>query len=579
MPRRLFARLLLHGALALLALTAGGGFALDRFLAANEVDRLSGQVERYALLLKEDVSRTPAAEGLQAAVRRMGAAARIRFTVVDPKGVVLADSDRDPAAMENHATHPEVAEALAGRQGRSLRRSATLGIDMLYVAVPGQPVVRAAIPMADVQAIRSEVRQRLLLAAVPAGVVAFGLALLLARAVTRRVEGMIRFTSAVASGDFSGELHAGGDDELADMERGLVALRDEIRSRVEALGRERGTLSALVDGLPHAVFALDGARHLSLLNRPASALVRLSPEEAAGLPAAEVLREPRILAALDAVTADGPAPEPFPVSWHQPRADFEVLLRHLPDEGGRRGVLVVLRDVTREIHLERVRADFIANLSHELRTPLTAIRGSAETLLDSALGDPAAAVRFAETIRRNALRLESLLLDVSELSRVESGAEAVVAAPFDAREVATLVADLFAGEARKAELTLDVRLPEEPLPLVSDAGKVESILVNLVQNGLRYTPAGGRVTVSAEGGGGGVTYRVEDTGQGIPSRDLPRVTERFYRVDPGRSRAVGGTGLGLSIVKHLVELLGGTLTIESEHGAGTRVSVRLGNHA
>jgi two-component system phosphate regulon sensor histidine kinase PhoR len=252
-----------------------------------------------------------------------------------------------------------------------------------------------------------------------------------------------------------------------------------------------------------------------------------------------------------------------------------VSLTRLPDDQGRPGALVVLRDVTRELHLERVRTDFLANLSHELRTPLTAIRGSAETLLDSARSDPAAAERFLETIRRNALRLESLLQDVSELSRIEGGAAPLEVSTFDGRDPTKHAVDLFGAEAHKKGLALELKVPAEPLPLASDPTKVESVLVNLVQNGVRYTPAGGRVTVSVEATEGGVRYVVEDTGVGIPPRDLSRVTERFYRVDPGRSRAMGGTGLGLAIVKHLVEVLGGTLDIASEPGKGTRVTVLL----
>jgi two-component system phosphate regulon sensor histidine kinase PhoR len=240
-------------------------------------------------------------------------------------------------------------------------------------------------------------------------------------------------------------------------------------------------------------------------------------------------------------------------------------------------VLVVLRDVTRQAHLERVRTDFVANLSHELRTPLTAVRASAETLLDGALEDPPAARRFLESIRRNALRLEALLADVSDLARIEAGAEGLSAREFDARTPVEHVLELFRAEAAAAGVTLSGELPAEPLPLVSDPDRVESILVNLVQNAVRYTPRGGAVTVAVEAAPQGASYRVRDTGIGIPPKDLPRVTERFYRVDPGRSRAQGGTGLGLSIVKHLVELLRGELRLESEQGRGTTATVTLPN--
>jgi two-component system phosphate regulon sensor histidine kinase PhoR len=572
-PRRLFARVFLHSALVLAAVLVAGGVALDRFLGQSEVTRLGDQVERFALLLREDVPRCAGQAALQDAVRRMGEVTHVRFTVVDRRGTVLADSDRDPALMENHSNHPEVAQALAGRTGRSLRRSVTLGIEMLYVAVPGNPVVRAAVPVSEVRSVLAQVRRGVLLAAFPATAVALALAPVLARSLTRRVEAMTRFASGIARGEYDRELRVGGDDELADMERSLLALRDEIRHRVDALRREKQALAALVEGLPHAVLVFDAEKRLALANAPARALFRLAGDRAVGLPVGEVVRDPRILETLDTVRSGAPPPGPFRLTWLDPPGDFEVSLWHLPGGSAGTDLLVILRDVTRETHLERVRTDFITNLSHELRTPLTAIRGSAETLLDSALGDPTASKRFLDTIRRNALRLEALLGDVSDLARAESGAEPFDLQPFDGREVAQSVVDLFAGEAHKAGVSLGAVLPDTPLPIASDQGKVESILINLVQNGVRYTPAGGRVTVSAEEGKGGLAYRVEDTGGGIPPRDLSRVTERFYRVDPGRSRAMGGTGLGLSIVKHLVELLGGSLEIESEHGRGTTVRV------
>ncbi|MHB8767180.1 MAG: sensor histidine kinase, partial [Deferrisomatales bacterium] len=399
------------------------------------------------------------------------------------------------------------------------------------------------------------------------------LAYALGRGLSRRVEAMGQFAARVAGGDREASLPVQGDDELADLERSLGALQAELGHRLDALRRDQERLEGLVDGLPDGVAVLDGEGRLSLANRPALALLRLPRAELLGRPAGELLRDPRILAAADAARAGAEPPEPFRVSWPEPARELEAALRPLTDPTGRRGTLVVLRDVTRQAHLERVRTDFVANLSHELRTPLTAVRASAETLMDGALADPEAAHRFLDSIRRNSLRLEALLGDVSDLARIEAGAEAVAPRAFDAREPVRLVAELFRAEAEAAGVALAAELPADPLPLVSDPDRVESILVNLVQNAVRYTPRGGRVTLAAEAAPGGARYRVADTGVGIPPRDLPRVTERFYRVDPSRSRARGGTGLGLSIVKHLVELLGGELSIESEVGRGTRVGV------
>ncbi|GAB4275976.1 MAG: phosphate regulon sensor histidine kinase PhoR [Deferrisomatales bacterium] len=577
MPRTLFAKLFLRHLLLVLAVLVAAGWTLDRFLAQRELGELEARLSAQARLASLDLP--PAGGGLQEAVTRRARAAGVRLTVIDSDGRVLADSHKDPARMDNHATRPEVAAALGGRPGREVRRSASLGVEMLYVARPGPPVVRAALPTSEIAGVLWEIRRRVLLAAAPALGLALALAWAVSRALTRRLSAMGAFASGLAAGEFGATLPVKGDDELADLERNLNALGRQLRRQVGALTRDQERLRALVDGLPDAVLVLDGAGELTVANRPARELLRLDAAEIEGLPGAEVLRHPRILQGLDRCLAlpDGEAPflEPFRVSWPDPPRELQVDIQALPDASGGRGVLVVLRDFTEQARLEQARRDFIANLSHELRTPLTAIRGAAETLLDAALSDPRAARRFLETIRRHSLRLEALLSDVTELARIEAGAASPRVEPLDARQPVRQVLELFASEAERAGVAVEGRLPEGPLELRSDPVHLETILVNLVQNAVRYTPEGGRVTVAVEPSPRGVVYRVEDTGIGIPPKDLPRITERFYRVDPGRSRAQGGTGLGLSIVKHLVERLGGELTIESAPRHGTRVRVEI----
>ncbi|TAL15948.1 HAMP domain-containing histidine kinase [bacterium] len=575
MSRSFFSRVFLQSVFVLLALIIAGGVALDRFLTESEINRLGDQVERFALMLREDTVRHADFSGLQPLVRRLGDATRVRFTVVDKTGKVLADSHLDPSVMENHSTHPEVAEALAGREGRNLRHSASLGIEMLYVAIPGDPVFRAAVPVSEVKAVLGQVRMRMALAAVPAVLIALLLAWFLARSLNSRIERMIRFASAIEKGDYSQILRSEGDDELADMERSLTALRDEIEKQVEKLRRDKETLSALIEGFPHAVFVFDKDKNLSLANSHARKLLRIASLGVFTFNVGEAIRNPKVLEAVESVSAGEAASEPFRISWSEPHRKFEVTVHPLPGEDGNPEVLLVLRDITRETHLEKVRSDFIVNLAHELRTPLTAIRGSAETVLDSALSDPVAVKKFLETIKRNSLRLENLLTDVSDLARAETAAEKVKIASFDAREPARHVSELFAGEAQKNGIAMKVSLPEEPLFMDSDPEKIEQILINLVQNAVRYTLEGGEVSISLGREEGGVVYTVADTGIGIPPEDLPRVTERFYRVDPGRSRAMGGTGLGLSIVKHLAESLGARLEIASEYGKGTTVRVTV----
>lgn len=573
MPRSFFSRVFLGSMAVMLAVLLVGGYFLDDYLVEREMERLGDQVRRFALILKDDVAKKGADGSLQAAVTRLEQSTRVRFTVIDGGGRVLADSLLDPANMENHATHPEVAEALAGREGRNLRKSKSVGIEMLYVALPGEPVVRAALSVEEVRAVVRELHNRILLAAIPALLLALALAWVLAKSLTDRVGRMRVFASALEAGNFEVEIKPEGDDELSDMERSLAALRDEIKLKVTILKRDAEVLSGLVEGFPHAVLLFGADMNLALANAPARSLFRIAKDYASAMPLGEAVRNPRILEAIEGMAGGGGVPPPFVLTLGEPPGHYEVLVRALGGSGGVSDYLVILRDITRETHLERVRSDFIVSLSHELRTPLTAIRGSAETLIGAQSASREVTLKFLETIKRNSLRLEALLQDVSDLARAESSVEKTQMADFDARVPLIHSSDLFSAEAANAGIELVVTKPPTELTLVSDEGKIEQILINLLQNAVRYTPAGGRVEISVGREEGAVVYTVEDTGIGIPEPDIPRVTERFYRVDPSRSRAAGGTGLGLSIVKHLAESLSGNLSMASEVGRGTKVRV------
>ena len=437
-------------------------------------------------------------------------------------------------------------------------------------------MLRLAVGLDYVKDALWQVRKRIFLAALPAVLLSLALAYAIFRSLSRRFDAMRQFTLRLSAKDYSAELLPRGKDEMSDLERGLVSLRDELKGQMETLDAESRRLRWLVDGLPDGVLVFDADGRCKVSNNYAVELLRLSPEEMQGLTAPQLFRNPEIAAGVEEQLGENDDDhESFRVNWPEPAREIEVHFRPVPDEEGKRGVLVVLRDITKEAHLERVRSDFISNMAHEVRTPLTAIRGAAETLLDNAMSDTKMAPRFLDTIRRHTIRLENILSDISELSRIEGRGTPVSVISFDARAPVEEVAALFRADAQNRGIALTVDLPDRALTLVSDEEKIDSILINLVQNALRYTPEGGSVKMAVEEGAGGVKYTVSDTGIGIPEGALPRVTERFYRVDPGRSRAQGGTGLGLAIVNHLVTVLDGRLSIKSREGEGTTVSVEL----
>ena len=560
--------------LAIIALSMGTGLLADSFLMDYKTGLVRKELELAAA--QASVQAHGAGPGLQKLVQTMGHATGLRFTVVARDGRVLADSTADPARMENHANRPEIAAALQGRPGVDMRKSATLGMDELYATVPTDPVFRAARPMSDVEELTGGMRMRLLIATAIAIMAALVLSRWVAMPLVGRINEMKRFTTALAAGDYSIPFESTGPGELGDLERSLEALRVKLLSMVQIISEDKKKLPAIIDGLPDATLLFSASGRLTAANKAAIGILRLPEPGWDSMKKEEVVREPEILKALDAAMSPGAAPqEPVRLAWRDPEMSLEALCLPAKDHHGARGAMLLIRDVTRQNRLERVRADFIANMAHELLTPLTAIRGAAETVMDSGDIQDGQSKKFIASILHHSTRLGNILADVSALSMIESGATPPHAAPIDARRPAAEAVALFALEAEKAGLTLRLAQPEAPLNIVSDPEKIESILVNLAQNSIRYTPSGGSVTVTVKAAAGGVEYEVADTGVGIPYKDLPRVTERFYRVDPARSREKGGTGLGLSIVKRLALALGGKLSIESQLGKGTTVRVNL----
>jgi two-component system phosphate regulon sensor histidine kinase PhoR len=568
-------RLVFHSILALLALLVTAGFLLDRYLSEREIGRLEGELERAAgvaaLLLGDGQG------ALQQEVRELGRRAGLRYTVIRRDGVVLADSSADPATMDNHAGRPEIATALQGRKGASQRASPTLDVGMLYVALPTDPVIRVAKPVSEVNVLLQQIRRRIVLACVPALLLGLALSVGLSLGLKRRIGTMERFARKLAAGQYDKALAAWGTDELGGLETSLDRLRLELERNINQINADRERLLSLLDGIPDAVLLFDASGRLTARNRMAAELLDLVGKGTAGVHGAEVIRHPEVLRKLDAACHGGTIDdEPLRVHWEKGNRELSVTYHAVKTGQGENHILVLLRDRTREAHLEKVRTDFIANMAHELRTPLTALRGASETLLTTGRNNPELLERFLGTINRHSERLGNILADISQLALTESGAVSPKPTPHDARAVVAEMLDLFGDQAERAGVALLKSVPSATVTLVSDAEVVESILVNLVQNGIRYTPKGGTVTVGVTSlADGKAEYSVEDTGIGIPPRDLPRVTERFYRVDAGRSRDSGGTGLGLSIVKHLVSLLEGELTIESEYGKGTVVRVAL----
>jgi two-component system phosphate regulon sensor histidine kinase PhoR len=585
--------LTLVGFTGIAALAAGlyVNHALEGFAADSLEARLAtvGRVlhDETRVQLPADVG----APSLGAFATRAASATGARVTVIAPDGRVLAESGAAPggvAAMENHADRPEVRAALAGRVGRDLRSSATLDAPLLYVALPVRAgdrlvgVLRLAVPLSEVTASYERMHRVMFAGGLVALTVALGVGLFVSGRVTRPVVEMQSIARQLSEGNFGVRAPVRSPDEIGTLGRSLNVLAARLREKIQDLAQEQAKVTAILDGMVEGVIAVDGHDHILLMNERARAMFNLESGRVERKPFLEVIRnadlhtvfrEGRAAGAAD-TGESAPVQRELRLSTPVERV-LQVHAVPLRLGPGETGVAMVLHDITALRQLEQVRTEFVANVSHELRTPLTAIQGYLETLLSGAMEDPAHARRFLEVVFRHTERLGRLLNDLTDLSNIELGRVALHRRPVDLAEVVEGSLDIIRAKADAGGVRLEARVPDDLPPMQADHDRLAQILINLVDNAVKYTPGGGGVTVEATAGAGHVEVTVADTGVGIPPADLPRITERFYRVDKARSRELGGTGLGLAIVKHLVAAHGGTLVIESRLGEGTRVRVTL----
>ena len=523
-------------------------------------------------------------EELDAACARLAADLGVRVTVIAREGRVLGESTRPSSELENHANRPEIRAALATGTGQKKRWSTTVRSRLLYTAwrqVRGDDVriVRLALPLTAVAANVAHLR-RLLVAGLIAGII-FGLvaALVLSRRMLRRVHRLVAFARRLAAGERAPYLVAERGDELGVLEAQLGVMARNVAATIAELRVEHERLQSILRSMVEGVLVTDLAGGVVLMNERARELFELPRGlESSGRRLIELVRDPQVAELTRELASGVPlASRDLTLAGGQ---TLHVNAAPLRDADGRPfGFVLVLHDVTELRRLEVVRRDFVANVSHELRTPLTAIKGYAETLLGPPGDDRPTARRFLSVIDRHAERLGRLIDDLLTLSDLELGRTPLRLAAVDLVPVIDDVLAMFAERMKLAELAVTTRVEPGTPQVLADADRLQQVLINLVDNAMKYSPAGGRISISAGPGNGAradmVEIAVEDTGTGIPAEDLPRLTERFFRVEKARSRALGGTGLGLAIVKHIVQAHDGALGIDSTLGRGTTVRVLL----
>ena len=517
---------------------------------------LRQKVAMFADRVNNDRQLTPA-QLAQLIAQQAGA----RATIIDSTGKVLADSAADRETMENHAQRPEFQAALHGSVGASTRQSATVGVDYLYVAAPvANGAVRLAYPLQAIQEARQRIRSELLACTVLAVLAAAVIAALYTRRLSNRLQRIVGFAAKVAEGDLSARLDEHSQDEIGAVAHSLDATTKKLQENFEALQTNRDQLETLLNSMQEAVLAVDRDGRVQWANRRMEKLLSVGVRVNASV--VETIRDPNFLATIQIALRQRTLATQRAVSI-APGKVFNVTAA--PMSSGR--AVAVLHDITEIERVEKTRRDFIANVSHELRTPLTSIQGYAETLLDTA-GETNSNREFLEIIRKNAARMTRLTEDLLILAKVESGEQKLDLQALSPEELLCEAAESFREYELNGKLELAV-LNQAQQAVSADRNAIFQVFRNLIDNAVKYAAAGERVEIGARDVQGAVEFFVRDYGPGIASEHLPRLFERFYRVDKARSRESGGTGLGLAIAKHIVRVHGGTIWAMSELNHGS----------
>jgi len=558
--KRIFLKLIFLIVVVVGVSTAALDLLVRRSWEASLSSQLQQDLQDKVQMFAARADREAGTIAFQQLASEIGTSARARATIIDHSGRVLADSEANASEMENHATRPEFITAFRGKIGNDTRTSRTLGIQFTYVAAPTSfGAVRLAYPMSSIHADVRRFEKELVEASGIALLVGFVVALIGAESISRRLRRMVAFAQEIADGKLSARLSESGSDEIAVLAMSLDKTARQLEKNFHNLEGSRQQLETLLNSMHDAVVAVSPKQEVAWFNGSMKPLA--AGKIAVGIPLIRAVRDPDLLRVV-AEVLEKRTVRSVTLYSVSPGRIFGMTSAPLPDGG----VVCVLRDSTEIARVERTRRDFIANVSHELRTPLTSLLGYTETLMDESTDSKAR--EFLEIIRRNAQRMSRLTEDLLTLARVESGEERLEPAPVAANELLRDAQTSFSELAKAKGLAIEISKTPDAMVL-ADRDAIHQVFANLIDNALKYASGTKKIEIGATERFGNLEFYVRDFGQGIPSEHLPRLFERFYRVDKARSREAGGTGLGLAIVKHIVLNHGGQAGVTSELGHGS----------
>ncbi len=552
------------------------GVALSYFVQQSQLTNLEKSLTAQALLISDTLSMEIQAglvetEELDDLAKHWSDLLNARITLIDPEGVVVGESDEDRSQMDNHINRPEVQEAINQGQGMRVRRSPTLGYELMYVAVPVetngqlQGIVRVSLPLEQINANISQLARTIFAATIIAAVLTAILSVVIANRTTRPLVELTETANNMTEGGSTPPSPSHSYDEVTQLSYAFHTLVTQLRTQIQALETEQSKLAAVLEQMTDGVIIVDDQGHVELINPAAASLFETEVEEALTHSLAEVVRQHQLVELWQHCQETGDEQAIMMDLLHQQRYIQSIaisLSEALPDK-----YLLLFQDLTRMRRLETVRRDFITNISHELRTPLASIKALTETLQNSAIEDPPAAERFLERMDTEVDALTQMVSELLELTRIESGQVPLKIKSAKPCKLVKRAVKRLREQAKRAGINLETHCPENLPNIYADSSRLGQALSNLLHNAIKFTPEGGEVILSATQKVDIIEFSIQDNGIGIPSDDLHRIFERFYKADQARTE--GGTGLGLAIARHLVEGHGGRIWVESTEGRGS----------
>lgn len=536
---------------------------------------LMAQVQVISLLSKSDIEKQ---------IRSLADTSRSRVTLIGSSGWVLADSEREVTKLDNHLNRSEVQEARIKGKGEAIRYSRTLGVDMLFIAIAMQEgteihgYIRVARPLYEVKKsvdqLYGHIFQNILIVVISSLLIAF----LFSRKIMAPIEKVEQFTHKVCKGELPGTLLVESNDEIGRLAKNINCMVDEHQEKIRSVYEEKGKLESAFASMAEGVLVLDSIDRIELINSGLKKILgdEYTPDIISKTPL-EAFRNVELEDAFQRFRGTRSQVSQEIIFGDKSPIILDVTITAIHGlPAGEEKTMMVFRDVTRLKKLEKMREDFVANVTHEIKTPLTAIIGFIDTLQGGALSERENATKFLQIISENARRLNRLVDDLITLSSIELGEMKLQLEGVSVAQIIVNALPVFEAKIASKSMTVETHIPDGLSLIHADRDKVVQIIMNILDNALKFTPDGGKISISAfEDGKGYVIIEVSDTGIGIPKSEIPRLGERFYRVDKTRARELGGSGLGLSIVKHLLRAHQGHMEIDSQIGTGTRVSLNF----